>query len=470
MPLGVQAHNSSTGSGLIRRALRTLKLFGGNTLEAPVYWNQMEKEEGSFDLSLIKELIDEVRSEGKHLILLWFGMSKNGHPNYVPEYVKLHPGIYHIAKGPDGAPVASLSPHCKATLEKDCRAFGELMRFLKEYDEAEKTVLAVQIENEMGYANTDRDYSEEAEQDYQALVPTELKNVEIPDAWGETAPFGRNGLSPWKAAFGRYSHEVFSAWYTAVYVGTLAKEGKGIYDIPLYTNVMIGESGFEEAGLCYNAGAAVSRMLDIWKAAAPELDFIAPDIYNPTRYDYDRICRAYHRRDNPLVIPESPIRGEANAMNLIRYHGTEHIYAFAQEEFETYRYLKLPDYHINMKYTNCNPSRYGYTCNVWTESGKKKISTRGRAILVQTAPEEFYLCGAGAMAEFIRRPSPESEDSYRQLSSRQFSQLNFLSVEEGHFENGEWMCEFIRNGDETNFAQYVLDGQMIRIRLNPKVE
>lgn len=518
MPLGVQAHNSSTGSGLIRRALRTLKLFGGNTLEAPVYWNQMEKEEGSFDLSLIKELIDEVRSEGKHLILLWFGMSKNGHPNYVPEYVKLHPGIYHIAKGPDGAPVASLSPHCKATLEKDCRAFGELMRFLKEYDEAEKTVLAVQIENEMGYANTDRDYSEEAEQDYQALVPTELKNVEIPDAWGETAPFGRNGMSPWKATFGRYSHEVFSAWYTAVYVGTLAKEGKGIYDIPLYTNVMIGESGFEEAGLCYNAGAAVSRMLDIWKAAAPELDFIAPDIYNPTRYDYDRICRAYHRRDNPLVIPESPIRGEANAMNLIlaagkygaegvacfgaesalnedeelnpdsadialsmrilakmaplliRYHGTEHIYAFAQEEFETYRYLKLPDYHINMKYTNCNPSRYGYTCNVWTESGKKKISTRGRAILVQTAPEEFYLCGAGAMAEFIRRPSPESEDSYRQLSSRQFSQLNFLSVEEGHFENGEWMCEFIRNGDETNFAQYVLDGQMIRIRLNPKVE
>ena len=123
-------------------------------------------------------------------------MSKNGHPNYVPEYVKLHPGIYHIAKGPDGAPVASLSPHCKATLEKDCRAFGELMRFLKEYDEVEKTVLAVQIENEMGYANTDRDYSEEAEQDYQALVPTELKNVEIPDAWGETAPFGRNGMSP----------------------------------------------------------------------------------------------------------------------------------------------------------------------------------------------------------------------------------------------------------------------------------
>ena len=322
-------------------------------------------------------------------------MSKNGHPNYVPEYVKLHPGIYHIAKGPDGAPVASLSPHCKATLKKDCRAFGELMRFLKEYDEAEKTVLAVQIENEMGYANTDRDYSEEAEQDYQALVPTELKNVEIP----ESPIRGEANAMNLILAAGKYGAEGVA---------------------------------------CFGAESALNEEEEL----------------NPDSADIALSMR--------ILAKMAPL--------LIRYHGTEHIYAFAQEEFETYRYLKLPDYHINMKYTNCNPSRYGYTCNVWTESGKKKISTRGRAILVQTAPEEFYLCGAGAMAEFIRRPSPESEDSYQQLSSRQFSQLNFLSVEEGHFENGEWMCEFIRNGDETNFAQYVLDGQMIRIRLNPKVE
>lgn len=544
MPVGLQAHNSSTGSALIQKSLRALELFGGNTLEAPVYWNQIEKTEGTYDCTLVRDLIDEVRNAGKYLVILWFGMSKNGHPNYAPEYVKLHPEIYHIAQGHDLAPVASLSPHCRATRDRDCAAFAEMMRFLKEYDQEEKTVLAVQIENEMGYANTDRDYSEKAEADYRKEVPEELEGCTVPGAFDDSAgktseevgqeecrsesltdAGNRNGsrsenqqISVWKKRFGRYSHEAFSAWYTARYIETLAKAGKEIYPLPLYTNVMVGESGFEEAGLCYNAGAGVARVLDIWKKAAPDLDVIAPDIYNPARRDYCRICDSYARPDNPLFVPESPIRGQANAMNmilaageygaegiacfgaeealnengelnpesedtalsmrilakaaplLIHYRGTGRIHAFAQEEFEEYRYLKLPEYHVTIWYTNCHAQRYGYSTDTFSETGRKKVMTRGRAILVQTAPEEFYLCGAGAMAEFVRRPSPESENSYAQMASRQSSQLNFLSVEEGHFEEDHWVCDFIRNGDETNFAQYVLDGQMIRIRLNPKVE
>lgn len=183
LPLGLQTHNSSTGSRLVEQSLRALSFFGGNTLEAPVYWNQIEKEEGNYDYSLVRGLIDEVRAAGKYLILLWFGTSKNGHPNYVPEYVKLHPEIYRLARGTDGAPVPSLSVHCAATRERDQAAFEGLMHFLKEYDGKEKTVLAVQIENEMGYANTDRDYSEEAEKAYRNAVPEDLKEVRIPDAW-----------------------------------------------------------------------------------------------------------------------------------------------------------------------------------------------------------------------------------------------------------------------------------------------
>ena len=40
-------------------------------------------------------------------------------------------------------------------------------------------------------------------------------------------------------------------------------------------------------------------------------------------------------------------------------------------------------------------------------------------------------------------------------------------MEEGHFEGDEWANDMERNGDETNFSQYVLDGQIIRVRLNP---
>ncbi len=515
MPIGVQTHNSSSGTALVDASLQVLKLFGGNTLEAPVYWNAVEPEDGRYDFALVRDLIDKVRSTGAHLVLLWFGMSKNGHPNYAPEYVKLHPETYHMAVGHDGAPVMSLSPHCMATLERDKAAFLAMLSFVNGYDAAEGTVIAVQIENEMGYANTDRDYSAEAEADYQKEVPEELQGLELPDMWGNGPKESVLPASPWKRQFGRYAHEAFSAWYTAKYIEALAAAGKEIWTLPFYTNVFVGESAYEEAGACYNAGAGVSRMLDLWKVAAPSLDLIAPDIYNPTLHDYRRICASYKRSDNPLFIPESPVRGIPNAMNLIvaagqfeaegvacfgaegaldengnlspdsedialsmrtiarisplltKYHGKGCIYGFAQEEFETYRYLKLPDYHVLIRYTNCNPQNFGYTSDVTSAAGRKKIARRGRAILVQTGPQEFFLCGVGAMAEFIRRPDPWEENSYGQMISRAGSQLNFLSVEEGHFEDGEFVCDFHRNGDETNFAQYVLDGQMIRIRLNP---
>lgn len=44
--------------------------------------------------------------------------------------------------------------------------------------------------------------------------------------------------------------------------------GKEQYNLPIYTNVMLGENGFEEPGACYNSGAAVGRVLDIYKKIA----------------------------------------------------------------------------------------------------------------------------------------------------------------------------------------------------------
>ncbi len=515
MPIGLQAHNSATGSHLIKRALRAVELYGGNCLEAPVYWNRIEPVKDQYEMDLVKGLIDETRGAGLHLIILWFGTSKNGHPNYVPEYIKLEPARYLLAKGPDGAPVASLSPHCMETLERDRKAFVKLMEFLKEYDGEEGTVLAVQIENEMGLANTDRDYGETAQADYAAPVPEALRGVTLADSGLEQVD--AQTASPWKAQFGRHSHEAFSAWYHARYINAIAEAGKAVYDLPMVTNVMVGENGYEEAGKCYNAGAAVSRVLDIWKAGAPSLDLLCPDIYNQNRNEYNRICRSYARPDNALFIPESPMQGEANPMNallavadhdaigvccfgaesavddngnllescrsmaltmrtlagmtplLMKYRGTGRVHAIAEEEFETSRYLKLDDYHVTAYFSHSHLMNYGHTQDWKSEEGKKKLQVRGRAILVQAEDHEFYLGGAGVAIELIRRPHPGDEASYSHLSSRQSSQLNFLSVEEGHFEDGQWVTDFVRNGDETNFAQYVLEGQIIRIRMNPNV-
>ena len=89
--LGLQTMNSSTGSPLIEKAIQAVRLYGGNVLEAPIYWNFIEPEMGRYDMSLVKGLIDQTRAAGLHLIILWFATSKNGHPNYAPDYVKRDP-------------------------------------------------------------------------------------------------------------------------------------------------------------------------------------------------------------------------------------------------------------------------------------------------------------------------------------------------------------------------------------------
>lgn len=241
MPIGLQVHNSSTGSNMIKKAIQAVKAYGGNCLEAPVYWCCVEPEQDRYDMELVKGIVDEARSAGLHLILLWFGTSKNGHPNYVPEYIKLQPQTYRLALGPDKAPVPSLSVHCRATLERDKKAFVKFMEFLKAYDGEERTVLAVQIENEMGYANTDRDYSRMADRDYEKSVPEALKDVELPDSGKESIP-ADSAVSPWKKQFGRHSHEAFSAWHHALYINEIAEAGKGIYRIPMITMSWWGNS------------------------------------------------------------------------------------------------------------------------------------------------------------------------------------------------------------------------------------
>lgn len=52
----------------------------------------------------------------------------------------------------------------------------------------------------------------------------------------------------------------------------------------------------------YPSGGPVPHLLDLWKAGAPSLDMLAPDIYFPEFVD---LASAYHRSDNPLFIPEA---------------------------------------------------------------------------------------------------------------------------------------------------------------------
>ena len=52
----------------------------------------------------------------------------------------------------------------------------------------------------------------------------------------------------------------------------------------------------------YPNGDPASRIIDIWKAAAPAIDIQSPYIYLPS---FKEIVAMYHREDNPLLVLES---------------------------------------------------------------------------------------------------------------------------------------------------------------------
>lgn len=512
LPLGLQTHNSSTGVGeMLDREIAAVAYYGGNLLEAPVYWFRVEPEEGRFCFDDADDLIRRCREAGLHLILLWFGVNKNGHPNYVPEWIKTHPETYALARGRDGGAVASLSPLCSATVDADCRAFAAFMAHLKAVDGDTGTVIAVQVENEIGLANTDFDYRPEVQALYRQPVPECLRGVELEDSG--VLPSGDS----WRSRFGRHAHEAFMAWAHAAFVQQMALAGKAAYDLPLTINVMLGEQGFEEPGLCYNSGAAVGRVIDIYKAAAPDIDLICPDMYVPDRERYRRVCARYAREDNPLFIPECSGGGLANALNmieafadfgcigmacfgaghmvdmagnllpesrdvalsmrtianlaplLIRYRGTGRIHALVQQEFMDKQYIRLPGYHVEAKFISASAGKWGLGSflNTAAPENADVLTARGRGLLVQTGDDEFYLAGCGVKVDFRRRPDPMDDDPFPTLASRQCGTLNFLSVEEGHFEGDAFVTDRFRNGDESNFELFSHRGQVVRIRLNP---
>src|SRR6185437_9292810 len=59
--LGGQAHNSSAWPGMLPKVWDAIEIMHANTLEVPIYWEQVEPEEGKFDFSLIDTLLIQAR-------------------------------------------------------------------------------------------------------------------------------------------------------------------------------------------------------------------------------------------------------------------------------------------------------------------------------------------------------------------------------------------------------------------------
>jgi beta-galactosidase GanA len=232
--LGGQAHNSSGWPGMMPQLWQAVEQMHCNTLEVPIYWEQVEPEPGRFDFSMVDTLLSQAREHKVRLVLLWFATWKNGSNHYMPGWMKRDAAKYPNITGIKGQAIDSPSPNTLATLEADRKAFTAVMSYLKKAD-AQHTVIMVQVENETGSWGSVRDYSPMAQKLFEGTVPAGLLKPEVLKALNR--PAGTQGT--WQQVFGDRADEYFQAWSIARFVGQVAAAGKSAYPLPMYVNAAL---------------------------------------------------------------------------------------------------------------------------------------------------------------------------------------------------------------------------------------
>ncbi|MCR4824996.1 MAG: DUF5597 domain-containing protein [Bacteroidales bacterium] len=320
LALASELRNSSASSAAYMEPLwENLKAGGMNTVLAVVTWEQVEPVEGQFDFTVVDDLVKAAREHDLKLAILWFGSWKNGMSSYHPVWVKKDNAKYPPALTKEGKKLPILSTLGDATAAADGKAYAAMMKHLREIDAEEQTVIMIQMENEVGLHGYTRDYCPAANAAFAGQVPAELmkwlsdhKDTLLPetlDAWKKS---NCKTSGTWEEVFGKgdRTDEIFMAWNYASYMNKVSAAGKAEYDLPTFVNAWIVQPEDKRPGN-YPSGGPQAQNHDIWRAGAPAIDILSPDIYLA---DFPNILRMYSRSGNPVFIPESRA-GQGGAAN-----------------------------------------------------------------------------------------------------------------------------------------------------------
>jgi len=300
----------------------------------------------------------------------------------------------------------------------------------------------------------------------------------------------------WLQAFGQDADEYFHAWSIAEYIGQVAQAGKAAYSIPMYVNAALRDPVSPGPAGTYETGGATDNVLSLYKAAAPAIDILAPDIYVGETDKYLKVLEHYNRPDNPLFIPETASGGPAasllfvalgqgaigfspfgvdtpvdtfppttqaqqelrlmpiaqdyrllgpQAREIARLSLDGKLHGFAEGAGDYRQMITLGDWNVTVSYRQGR----GDTRPPIGPSG----APSGRALVGELGPGTFFVTGLYCRVEF--RPV-------------QGGPWRFLRVEEGSYDRGEFKVRRILNGDETDWGINFGSGlQCLRVSVLP---
>jgi len=538
---GELTNNAATSIPAMEAIWPQLVAANLNTVLVGVSWAQFEPEEGKFNYEQVDGVIAKARENNLHIVFIWFASWKNGTSSFAPYWVKKDytrfPRI-QIGNGSTvsiSGPLELLSTFGDATRDADAAAFAALMRHIKEVDGTQHTVIMIQVENEVGVLRDSRDRSPAANRAFAGPVPAELmsylqahKDSLIPEFRAVWAANGFKTSGTWEEVFGpgkpadleipiqttsppmsqdehevswRELHwpsdEIFMAWNYARYVEKVAQAGKAAYDIPMYVNGWLQQPNHAWPGT-YPSGGPMPQVHDVWRAGAPDIDILAPDLYLPY---FDQLCERFSRSGNPLFIPETgtdaanvimavgkynaigfspfgidggrPIPSDLTAAYqmlsqlspvILAHQGTNSITAVRMVEGEQPKQIKLGDYTLTFSYTgriNGLPpqAKGGVEASPprppdGTQPAAPLPPLEAAAVVISTGPDEFYFGGGGMRVDFTpNTPGPPN--------------VGLGVVQRGAFVNGQWqLTRWIEGDDDAQGEILVLHpGVIYRVQL-----
>jgi hypothetical protein len=466
---GELGNSSASDSKYMEPIWPKLKAMRLNTVLIPVSWELVEPQEGKFDFALVDNLIGSARKNDLKIVLLWFGSWKNSMSCYAPYWIKADQKRFPRARTQDGRAIEILTPFSEENRNADVKAFTALMKHLHLFDGEQNTVIMVQVENEIGMIPQARDYSAQAEHAFSQPVPAELmtylqRNKEsliegLRQAWES---FGMRTSGGWEEVFGRglSTDEIFMAWHFARYTNAVALAGKNEHPLPMYVNAALNRPNSKPGQ--YPSAGPLPHLMDVWRAAAPQIDFLAPDIYFPAFADW---LGKFDRSGNAIFVPEvdrdqsvsnafyafarhnamgySPFSIESlndpaqsqfakgynvlqQLMPLILEHqGKGSMTGFLLDSAGQTTEIKLGDYIFTVKHE--------YT---WPYADRALSDTpRVGGMILMTAKDEFYIAGSGIVVTF-------------KASSADGTVAGIASLDEGAIVEGKWVAGRRLNGDQ----------------------
>lgn len=477
--LGGELGNSSAASvAYMSKIWAKTKAMNLNTILAPVYWELLEPEEGKFDFTLVDSLIVNARKHDLKLVFLWFGAWKNSMSCYAPLWVKKDQKRFPRATDKNGIGQEILSPFYENNLIADQKAFSKLLAHIGAMDKADQTVLMIQVENEIGMLPEARDHSPAANAAFSKQVPQAFldylkknKDKLMPEfkvAW-EKNGFKTSGN--WEDIFGKglATEEIFMAWFYAGFTDKLAAVGKNAYPLPMYVNAALNYKKEAKPGEYPSAGP-LPHLMDVWKAAAPHIDILSPDFYNPNFKYWNDL---YVRGGNTLFIPEirfeqgvgakafyaighhasmgfSPFSIENGAKEendeiaksyqllqqlsplILEHQGKASINGVLFDKTDAKQEMTMGDYVFTFS--------HDLTLNWSSKSKDDKWPITG-ALIIQLAPDHFIVAGTGVVVTF-KSKNPKLRAG-----------IGF--IDEGILENGKFVPQLRLNGDQNHQGRHL---------------